>query len=635
MPARRRGLLRQSLRGLAVKDKHAPVVLVVPPVLYPGVPTLGANLLAAECRAAGIAARVHHASVRYAARIGFDLCMRLAGGAPRKMLGEAIFLSSAFPERASEQDAVLETVAALDEPLQQYGRVPSVTVGELEWCARDARSFFQETVVELLSYSPGIVGISSMCQQLLASIALAREVKRQAPDVITVLGGANATEPMGTALLRLADVFDFIFSGEADIEFPAFCRDYVYSGRLPERRVIDCRPVGDLDRLPVPDYDDYFDAIAPYRTEPLMHRAPFWLIFESSRGCWWGEKRACTFCGFNAPGGNYRVKTAAKVVSEMEALAERYGVTALYASDNVMAPDFPRTVLPLATERGSSFTLFYEVKSGLREADLDALVRAGVVEVQPGIESLSTPILQLMSKGVTALENIRLLRNCRSRGLEVVWNVLTGIPGERREHYEAMIAAAPLFEHLRPPTRWGPLRISRYSPYHRDPAKHGITNIQPWDSIRLLYGDAASELSQHFTGEYESEFLKDIELVQRLHSTLWKWAAAWDCERPPWLEAERREDGGMLISDGRSGAKRSELLLSSELTRVLDRLSCPISGDRLPAGDRTAADALVQQDLALFYEGEYLSLVTEPAIARKLRVRKTAAELMCFQEQLV
>jgi hypothetical protein len=69
----------------------------VPPVLYPGIPTLGPSILAPACRRIGVSARVHYANLSFAARFGFDVCARIA--ASRTLVGEAIFLGAAFPER--------------------------------------------------------------------------------------------------------------------------------------------------------------------------------------------------------------------------------------------------------------------------------------------------------------------------------------------------------------------------------------------------------------------------------------------------------------------------------------------------------------------------------------------------------
>ena len=64
--------------------------------------------------------------------------------------------------------------------------------------------------------------------------------------------------------------------------------------------------------------------------------------------------------------------------------------------------------------------MFYEVKSNLRKEDVRQLREAGVVAIQPGIESLSDEVLRIMRKGVSALQNIQLLKGCagaRSAGL--------------------------------------------------------------------------------------------------------------------------------------------------------------------------------------------------------------------------
>jgi magnesium-protoporphyrin IX monomethyl ester (oxidative) cyclase len=316
----------------------------------------------------------------------------------------------------------------------------------------------------------------------------------------------------------------------------------------------------------------------------------------------------------------------------MQALSSRYGVKALYASDNVMAPDFPRTVLPRLIS--SDYTLFYEVKSGFKDRDLDLLVRAGVVEIQPGIESLATPVLDLMSKGVTALDNIRTLRDCRSRGLEVIWNFLTGIPGEKREYYERVLRLIPYLEHLRAPTRWGPLRISRYSPYYREPEKYGISNVRPWYSLQLLFGESAAGLAQHFNGDYETELLTDPDLVERLYSALWRWAASWGGPNPsPILAGFRLPDGSMIVEDRRSVAHRPQIPLSPEEVRLLDLASRAIPAASLDPTSAALMQNLIARGLIVACDGALLSIVTEPAIGERLRQMRLSD--VSFQEQAV
>ena len=53
-----------------------------------------------------------------------------------------------------------------------------------------------------------------------------------------------------------------------------------------------------MDEVPAPDYDEYFDSLA---VSPLQHDLlrDVRILYESARGCWWGEKNHCTFCGLN------------------------------------------------------------------------------------------------------------------------------------------------------------------------------------------------------------------------------------------------------------------------------------------------------------------------------------------------
>ena len=63
--------------------------------------------------------------------------------------------------------------------------------------------------------------------------------------------------------------------------------------------------------------------------------------------------------------------------------------------------------------------------------------------LQPGIESLSTPILLLMRKGVTAFQNVRLLKWCAEYGIHVFWNVIYGFWGELPEEYARLARLTP------------------------------------------------------------------------------------------------------------------------------------------------------------------------------------------------
>lgn len=83
------------------------------------------------------------------------------------------------------------------------------------------------------------------------------------------------------------------FSGKSEISFADFIINY-YNGILPKNKIVCSSNMDNLDDLPLPNYDDYFRQIRDNN-----FNIDFWLNVESSRGCWWGWKNQCKFCGVN------------------------------------------------------------------------------------------------------------------------------------------------------------------------------------------------------------------------------------------------------------------------------------------------------------------------------------------------
>jgi hypothetical protein len=108
------------------------------------------------------------------------------------------------------------------------------------------------------------------------------------------------------------------------------------------------------------------------------------------------------------------------------------------------------------------------------------------MQIQPGIESLSTHVLQLMDKGSDSFQNLQLLRWGKELGIEIAWNLLSGFPGERDEDYDGIAALIPKVHHLQPPRGFGQVSVDRFSPMFNDPERFGIT-IEPFRAYRYVY----------------------------------------------------------------------------------------------------------------------------------------------------
>ena len=94
-------------------------------------------------------------------------------------------------------------------------------------------------------------------------------------------------------------------------------------------------PAATMDELPYPNFDDYF---AQAETYQLLDHMKVMLPFETSRGCWWGERHHCTFCGLNGMTMKFRHKSSARAIDELKYLVSRYGnrIRYLAAADNIL-----------------------------------------------------------------------------------------------------------------------------------------------------------------------------------------------------------------------------------------------------------------------------------------------------------
>ena len=182
-----------------------------------------------------------------------------------------------------------------------------------------------------------------------------------------------------------------------------------------------------------------------------------------------GEKHQCTFCGLNGSTIAFRARPADRVWDELSRMVKRYRILDVVTVDLILDMNFFQTLLPKMAAADWDLRVHYEIKSNLRTEHIEALAAAGVVTVQPGVESLNGGVLKIMDKGVDDAANVRLLRDCEDHGLTAGWNYLYGFPGERPEDYWAVIDQLPALVHLQPPSGATPLMLERYSPYFERP----------------------------------------------------------------------------------------------------------------------------------------------------------------------
>ncbi len=458
-----------------------------------------------------------------------------------------------------------------------------------------APAFVAELADRLVSMNPDVVGFTTTFQQNAASLALAGAIKRRNANIVTVFGGANCDGSQGQALHRNFESVDYVVRGEGEVVLGKLL-DVLKHERLANGPAAlagiaglcwrDPRGESVANEMPssgfnftkpqMPDFDEYFTRFAASTlsrwTEPR-------LVVEGSRGCWWGQKHHCTFCGLNGSFMEFRSKSPRAFAEEVLALVERHQVMDISISDNILDPAFIASAVPMIAEKGYDLRMFCEIKSNMRKEQLEVLLKSGIIYMQPGIESLSTNVLRIMDKGVTGCLNVRLLRDSASIGSQVSWNYLCGFPGEAAADYSSIIEQLPALWHLPPPDGANRIAIERFSPYFDKP-ELGFAYIRPVRMYQIIYDLPEKELSE-LAYIFESAALGvPEEIIQELDGAISEWCLAY-YEGRCRLTFSDIDGSIVLVSDRAGFAWRTLVIDNSDEAAIFGLLSQPRSFDSL------------------------------------------------------
>jgi ribosomal peptide maturation radical SAM protein 1 len=386
-----------------------------------------------------------------------------------------------------------------------------------------------------------LVGFTSMFMQNVAVFAMAQKIKERNPKVTIIMGGANCESPMGQVIVKNVKQVDYVFSGPALKSLPKFvqhCLDHEESKCSSIKGVFSKRnyffhtgpdAIGEELSIDVPAKLEYDSFLSTWKENFAGNGAKPVLLFETSRGCWWGERAHCTFCGLNGTTMAYRSMKPELAIDLISGLFKFSStVSRLESVDNILPKNYLQEVLPLI-KPPENMTIFYEVKADLADHDVEVLSKAGVRAIQPGIESLSTSTLKLMKKGTSSFQNLILLKNCLRYGVNPAWNLLIGFPGEKEEVYRKYVEDVPLLVHLPPPTGAYPVRFDRYSPYFMKAEEYKL-NLHPLDYYSLIYPFEESDL------ENMAYFFADTNIDAEYAQTTFRWIGPVREQVTRWVE---------------------------------------------------------------------------------------------------
>ena len=307
-----------------------------------------------------------------------------------------------------------------------------------------ANKYSNEEIVDLLKKEgPDIVGISFGTQIRFSAFDLARQIKKNFPNLPIVVGGPHPTLASQDTLENIPEI-DIVLRGEGEISFLNLVKTLEKKGDLATIRGISFRdkkgnivhnppeyPINDLDKLPLPARDllpmekyDKTTVLSKKRATNIM----------TSRGC----PHYCIYCSTSEQWGHaIRHRSAKNVVDEIELVLKSYPfLEGIRFFDDVFTMDKKR-VIDICNEilrRKLNFVWECEARANtIDEEIVRAMKRAGCEFIDLGIESGSNRILKNIKKNITVEQALEAAKTIKRAGIGLKAFFMHGLPGETYE----------------------------------------------------------------------------------------------------------------------------------------------------------------------------------------------------------
>lgn len=590
-------------------------------------PSIQLGTLSTLLKSHGYEAKSYYLNLHFAHQLGLPVYNELCE--TRQLIGEWLFSHSLFGDSPGNRKYADTFERNIQSVCKTIDRSPEYL---LEVKEKMVPEFLRWAVDSVDWGQYEAVGFTSTFNQNLASVTLAKLIKEKYPSVKILFGGSNFDSEMGLEYFRTFDWIDYVVQGEAEPILPALMGALENGGEIPPgvihrkgREVVlqeGSSMFEGFEKYGPPDYEDYFEQLRGIDPESPHLENPV-ILYETARGCWWGEKHHCTFCGLNASTMKFRARSIEQVHADISALSKRYDTFRFRLVDNILEMSYIDGVFKEFAQENYDLQFFIEVKSNLNKGQIKNLALGGVNVIQPGIESFSANQLNDMDKGVRPMQNIFFLKWAMYYGIDVTWNILTGFPGEIDDDYRRQTDMLKNLIHLQPPIGVGDLWLERFSPYFTRPGDYGVKITGPSEAYPYVYDAEKLDLMKiAYDFEFETENRISPDLAQELRQTVDDWKGRHQSEQMPFLFFTKSLDF-VTVYDGRSlegpskvrfeGPSAWILSFCNEKPRALEQIRSHVAEKSGPARLEDNAVDLAIQDLEgkniLYGErGKYLTL---------------------------
>ncbi len=348
-------------------------------------------------------------------------------------------------------------VGVLDCALEGYEQIEDLGEGLIRFGLSNS-----EIISRILDFEPDLVGFSCLFSSQFSIIRqLVGDLKKQAPEILTVCGGTHPSFLPESCLLSTE--LDFIILGEGEQALSGLIQALNQGGNLKEIPSLAFREEGkvwvhpqrsyleNLDLLPFParelfSVEKYFKINIPMQS---LSRSPRNLAVATSRGC----PYRCQFCSSTIHWGNrYRVRSPENVLSELKELKERYNLEEVKFEDDNLTAHRERARKIFQGMIEERLNLKWNTPNGiavwtLDQAMLELMKEAGCYEITVAVESGDEQVLkEIIKKPVDLTRTRQMVELARKLGIETSGYFIIGFPGESQQQIHHTIEYARSLE---------------------------------------------------------------------------------------------------------------------------------------------------------------------------------------------
>lgn len=440
------------------------------------------------------------------------------------------------------------------------------------------------------------IGFSCTFLQLVPSLCLSKFIKKRHPDIEIILGGGNMLPNLSKEVLKNCPWIDTVFLGEAEKSLPYYLETgqtdtqgimWRDSGNIRSSGIAKME-VQDIQNLPIPDYDDYFNSSSKEKK----------LSIQIGRGCIYNKCNFCVYCDHSA----YRKGSITNSIDQMKYLIDRYNIKDVFFIDLIMPPNAFKNLPDIPNIKYSfcisSFTWSYEHLPYLEGQDCTI-----------GIETFHPQILKLMNKEQSIIKCISILKWLKRYDVNTAYMLLYGTIHEKGEWYDEILELIQHLTHLQPPIDC--LHIT----HHRDNTYLTQEDYKESSVYQQIYPNSFNlrKMARVFevnSAKISMEQIKAWSHIKPVLDFVQQWKADY-LTRSICLYRS-----GNTVTDTRYGQKRYIKLSDSQID-ILEKCHYPTKEDLFL--DYTPEDMtkLINAHLILHMEGQYLNLI-DPDVSLKV-----------------